>query len=452
MKVIIVGAGEVGFHLAQWLESERKEIVMIDKNPEVLKWVIEHLDVMTIRGSGSDPRVLEEAGLKQADVLLAATDSDEVNLTCCYFANLLAPDIQKVMLARNEEYARYHEKLAGDLKINTIINPDAEVIHSLQRIIHAPEVEEINDFVGGQIKMVGKHLSASSPLNGVKISKLPEKYKNHPVIIAAIVRDEQLIVPKGNDSLRAEDLVYFVFEERHFGEIIKSFGWQSKTLKNILIFGGGNIGFGLAQSLEGNRYNVKLIEKDPERCQTLSRQLQRTIVLQGNATDQVFLEQENIGRMDLVVAMTRDEEMNILSCLLAKRLGAQKTVARVNNIGYMPLVEAIGIDHIVSPRMAAMNSIFPYLHRGRVISTVSIKGINAEVLEAVALESSDITGKALKYLRFPKEALILCIFRDREVIIPDGNSVIYPDDRLIILSTRESISRVEQVLAHRGTW
>jgi len=212
------------------------------------------------------------------------------------------------------------------------------------------------------------------------------------------------------------------------------------------VVGGGNIGFPLAKELESRRLNVKLIEKDPQRCQMISAKLNRTIVLQGLATDQKFLEQENIGHMDMVAAVTWDEEMNILSCLLAKQLGAKKTIARVNKVPYIPLVQAIGIDHIVSPRLSAINTLFPYLRRGKVISSVSIRGKAAEVLEAEALAKSAIVGKPLKDLQFPREALFLCVFRGEEVIIPGGDTVIEIGDRVLILSTGAVIPLVEQAL------
>ena len=208
-------------------------------------------------------------------------------------------------------------------------------------------------------------------------------------------------------------------------DIMKLFGRRTTHgIKNVLIVGGGNIGFPLAQELERKRYNVKLIEKDADRCQMLSARLHRTIVLQGYATDQKFLEQENIGSMDMVVSVTWDEEMNILSSLLAKRLGAKRTIVRINKFPYIPLVQAIGIDHIVSPRLSAINSLFPYVHRGNVVSTVTIRGNQAEILEAVALASSEIVGKQLKHLKFPKDALVLCIMRGHEMIIPAGDSTV----------------------------
>jgi trk system potassium uptake protein TrkA len=447
VKIIIVGAGEVGFHFAEWLAQEKKEVVVIDIDPEALRRVSDHLDVQTLLGSGSNPRVLEESGLKNADIILAVTDRDEVNLIACFFANVIAPPIQKVALIRNPDYGLYREAMTRDLlNIGLVINPEMEVVNSILRIMSAPDVEEVNDFVGGRLKMLGKHLPPDSPLNGLKLSQLPEKIERNRMIIAALVRDETLIIPKGRDTLRAGDFVYFVCRSKDIEEILRLFGKHTIPLKNILIVGGGNIGFPLARELESRRLNVKVIEKDPDRCQMLSAKLNRAIVLQGLATDQKFLEQENIGYMDLVVAVTWDEEMNILSCLLAKRLGAKKTIARVNKVPYIPLVQAIGIDHIVSPRLSAINTLFPYLRRGKVISTVTIRGKAAEVLEAEALPKSAIVGRPIKELEFPKEALFLCIFRGDEVIIPGGSTVIQPEDRVLILSTGAVIPQVEQAL------
>jgi len=447
LKIIIVGAGEVGYHFAEWLAQEKKEVVTIDIDAEALKRVSDHLDVQILHGSGSNPRVLEESGLKTADLILAVTDKDEVNLIACFFANVIAPDIQKVALIRNPDYIEYREALTRDiLNIGLVINPEMEVVNSILRIMSAPEVEEVNDFMGGRLKMLGKHLPPDSPLNGLKLMQLPDKIERNRMIVAALVRDEALIIPKGRDTFEAGDFVYFVCRSQDIEDILWLFGRQAAHLKNILVVGGGNIGFPLAKELEARRFNVKLVEKDPQRCLMISAKLNRTLVLQGLATDQKFLEQENIGHMDMVVAVTWDEEMNILSCLLSKQLGAKKTIARVNKVPYIPLVQAIGIDHIVSPRLSAINALFPYLRRGKVISRVSIRGKAAEVLEAEALAKSAIVGKPLKNLQFPREALFLCIFRGDEVIIPGGDTVIAAGDRVLILSTGAVIPLVEQAL------
>jgi trk system potassium uptake protein TrkA len=452
VKIIIVGAGEIGYHFAEWLALEKKEVTVLDTDAQALRWVTEHLDVQTYLGSGSNPQVLEEAGIKEADILLAVTNNDEVNLVSCFFANLLAPAIRKIALIRNPVFTGYQEALArGITNISMVIDPEMEVVNSILRIMSAPEVEEINDFVGGRIKMLGKILPSTSPLAGLKLLRLPELIERNRMIVAALVRDERLIIPRGTDTLRAGDLVYFVCEDKYIPEILRLFGKPAHPLKNILIIGGGNIGFRLARQLDNSRLNLKLIEKDRERCQLISGRLRRTIVLQGYATDQKFLEQENISAMDLVVAVTWDEEINILGSLLAKQLGAKKTIARVNKFPYIPLVRTIGIDHIVSPRLSAINSIFPFMRRGNVVSTVSLRGKEAEVLEAIAQEDSEIVGRPLKDCRFLKDSLILCLFRGEEVLIPGGDTVIQDQDRLIILSTAQNIPRVEQALMPAGS-
>lgn len=447
MKVVIVGGGEVGFYFAEWLSSERKEVVIIDKDENALRHITDHLDVQTIHGSGSNPRILEDAGVSKADIILAVTDSDEVNLIACIFANLLAPGIQKVALIRNDDYEAYREKLARDLlDISLVINPEAEVVNSILRIISVPEVEQIHDFADGRIRLVGMRLPANSTLNGIMLMQLPEKIERNRMVVAAVVRDDRLIIPRGKDTLQAGDSVYFACQKNDLPTILKLFGSSGNAVKNILIVGGGKIGYRLAQQLDNKNYNVKLIEMDTERCHEVAGMLHHTMVLNGYATDQAFMEQENAGSMDMVVAVTWDEEVNILASLLAKRLGAKKAVARVNKFAYIPLVHAIGIDHIVSPRRCAIDSIMPSMRRGKVISTVFIKGKEAEVLEALALANSEMVGSPLKDINLPKETLVLCVARGDEVLIPSGDTIMQPQDRLIILSTRKNLPRVEHLL------
>ena len=233
-------------------------------------------------------------------------------------------------MIRSDDFAAYQEQLAQDLlNISMVINPEVEVVRAILRLVQAPEVEEINDFVGGRIKMVGKKLPPQSPLNGLRLLQLPEKIDRNRMIVAALIRDDQLLIPKGKDILRAGDFVYYVCQQHDLAEIQTLFGGKSGSAKNLLIVGGGRIGFRLAQALDKKGFHIKLIEKDAQRCQEISARLHRIIVLQGFATDQAFLEQENVGSMDMVIAITDDEEMNILACLLAKRMGAHKTICRV---------------------------------------------------------------------------------------------------------------------------
>jgi len=448
LKILIVGAGEVGFNIAKRFASENKEVLVIDANPEALKRVSENLDVQTMEGSGSSPRVLEEAGVADADMLLAVTNSDEANLIACFFANHLAPEARKVVRLRNEEYTAYSDALAKDiLNISMVINPDVEVVRSIMRLLAAPGAVELSEFADGRIVMVGVRLAADSPLAGIRLMNLPSVTGELRVIIAALVREERLIIPKGSDRFAGGDLVYFACEKKDLDEALTTLGAGARPVRNVLIVGGGKIGLLLAQELERKKFSVKIVEINPERGETLSARLDKPIVLLGDGTDHELLQEENIHAMDMVIALTGDEETNIISCLLAKRLGARQTITRINKFAYMPLVKAIGVDHIVSPRLSAINSILHHMRRGKVISAVSIQDDEAEVLEAIALPNSEIVGRPLKDLAVRRNALILCILRGEEVIIPTGDSIILPEDRILILAARKDVPKVEKALA-----
>lgn len=447
MRIVIVGAGEVGFHIAHRLASESKEVVVIDKSAEALKRFTELLDVQTLQGSGSSPKTLEEAGVLGADTFLAVTDSDETNLVACLFADSLAPGIVKLARIRSEDYTRYKPNLVQELlNIDTIINPEVEVVKTIEQAMSVPGAEHVSEFADGRIKLVGLRVGEESPVTGVRLQDLRQNTGNLRFIVAAIFRNEKLIVPYGKDRIRSGDLVYFVCETEDLKKVLKIFGSRAEPLRNILIVGGGNIGLRLALELENKGFHIRLIEKDKERCHFLAEQLLHTIVLHGDGTDQELLEEENIWDMDMMISLTGNEETNILSSLLARRLGAKRTMTRINKFAYMPIISAIGLGHIVSPRLSAINTIVQHVRRGKVLSAVSLKGEEAEVLEAIALESSGIVGKPLKDLHFPKGAIVLAILREGESSIPGGESVILPGDHIIILSMRRNIPRVEQEL------
>ncbi len=304
----------------------------------------------------------------------------------------------------------------------------------------------MGEFADGRIKVIGVRLDAESPVAGTKLVDLKDKAGNKKILVAAISRNEELIVPSGKDKLLQGDLVYLVSEEQQLKKTLKIFGKRAEPFDRILLIGGGNLGLKLAQALEGYSIHAKLIEKDPYRCNKLAKQLDRVVVLQGDGSDQQLLQEENIQDMDVVVTLTGNEETNILTSLLATRMGAHKTVTRISKFSYFPLVTAIGLEHIVSPRLAAVNTILQHIRRGKVLSAMALKGEEGEALEAVAMETSDIVRKPLRQLHFPKGALIVAIIRADEVIIPTGDSVILPQDRIIIFSTRQAIPKVEKAL------
>ncbi|ADU62733.1 MAG: Trk system potassium transporter TrkA [Pseudodesulfovibrio sp.] len=448
MRIIIIGAGEVGYHLAQRLAVEDKEVLVIDKSADALRKLAESSDVQTIQGSGSSPEILEQAGIAEADILLAVTDSDEINLICCFFANMLSSKVTKLARIRSSMYTNYKHLLTGEgAGITKIINPDEEVVNSILRLMSVPGAVEINEFADGKIRLIGINLPDESPAVGIRLMQLREIMGDDlRVVIAALVRDGELIIPRGGDRIKQGDVVYFACDILDQEEVLLRLGIQVDPVRTVMILGGGNIGYKLAKALDNKFFHTRVLENRQKRCEFLSERLDRPIVLMGDSTDQEILREENIQDMDMVIAVTGDEETNILSCLLAKSLGAKRTVTRVNNFGYMPLIEPIGIDYVVCPRLSAINSLLHYIRRGKIISTVSIKGEQAEALEAIALEDSPIVGKAIMDLDLPRGCLVLCFQRKDAVVIPRGDTVIEPQDRLLIISTRANIPKVEKAL------
>jgi len=448
LKVIIVGAGEVGFHIASHLTLENKDVVVIDNNPEATRRISDNLDVQIVMGSGSSPVVLEEAGIQQAEIILAVTNSDETNLVACLVANLLSPSTKKLARLRDADFDEYHRNFREHAPhIDTIINPEIEVVKTIYRMMSVPGAVDIGEFADGRIKFVGVNLEDESRLAGVQLSDLPDIIGKARPLIAAVVREDELIIPRGNDRLEPGDLVYFISEEDKLLDTLSLFNKYDQPVNRALIIGGGRIGFRLASLLEENSIYCKVIEQNPDRCAYLAERLNKTIVLHGDGSDQGLLAEENIQDMDIVITLTKDEETNILASLLAKRMGARKSITRISKFSYFPLMNAIGLEQVVSPRLSAINTILQHIRKGKVLSAISIKGEQAELIEAVALETSEIVAKPLSKISFPKGAMVAGIIRKENIIIPTGDSVIEPDDRVIIFARREAIPKIEKILA-----
>ena len=448
MKIVIVGAGEVGFHLASRLARESKDVVVIDINPEAVKRLSESIDVQTITGSGRSPGILESAGIREAEIMLAVTDSDEVNVVACLMADALSPTTKKLARLRGSDFDRFHDTFKVNAPhIETVINPDIEVVRTIERLMSVPGAVDVGEFANGRIKFVGVYLEPGSRLAGVRLADLSSVLKEDRPLIAAVVRDNQLIIPRGHNHLRDGDLVYFISEEKNLLKHLSFFDKHATPVKRVLIVGGGRVGYRLAKQLEDKSLSCKIIEKCATRCDFLAEGLERTVVLHGDGSDQSLLVEENIHDTDLVVTLTGDEETNILTSLLAKRLGAKKTITQINKLSYLSLMSTIGIEQVVSPRLSAINSILQHIRRGKVLSAISIKGEEGEVMEALALPTSDIVSRPLKKIAFPKGSMVAGIIRKEAVIIPNGDSVIAPDDRIIIFATREAIPGVEKILS-----
>jgi len=446
LRIIIVGAGEVGFHIASRLSLENKDVVVIDMDPAAVARVSENIDVEVIVGSGSSPVVLEEAGIKEAEILLAVTDSDETNLVACLMADTISSATKKLARIRQKDYDAYHQIFHDSPPhIDTVINPEIEVVRTIERFMGVPGAVDVGEFADGRLKFVGIYLDKGARLAGLRLSELPRKIGNK-VLVAAVVRNERLIIPGGDDRIYPGDLIYFISEEGGLARILKAFDKEFNPLKRAFIVGGGRLGLRLAKSLEQKSIYTKLIEKAPARCSELAEQMNKVVVIKGDGSDQGLLVEENIQDMDVVITLTDDEETNILVSLLAKRMGAKKTITRLSKFSYFPLMSSIGLEQVVSPRLSAIDTILQYIRRGKVLSARTISDEQAEVWEAEALETSDIVGRPLRETDMPNGALVIGIIHGEEILIPSGESVIQPHDRIILFAKRQVISKLEKIL------
>lgn len=446
MKIIIVGAGQVGFHIASRLAYENKDVVVIDTDPEAISQVAEKIDVDVIVGSGSSPRILAEAGIKEAEILLAVTDSDETNLVACLMADTISPTTKKLARIRKRDYDEYHQIFHdAPPHIDTVINPEIEVVKTIERFMSVPGAVDVGEFADGRLKLIGIFMDKDARLAGIRLSGLSDKIGTR-ILVAAVVREGVTIIPRGDDRLYPGDLIYFISEEEGLGNILKAFNKHVKPIKRAMIVGGGRIGLRLAKVLERQSIYTKLIERSPERCSEIVEQMNKVLVIQGDGSDQSLLNEENIQDMDVVITLTDDEETNILVSLLAKKMGARKTITKLSKFGYFSLMSTIGLEQVVSPRLSAINTILQHIRRGKVLSARTMTDEQAEVLEAVALETSDIVGKPLKRTKIPQGALVIGIIRDDEIEIPSGDSIIQPNDRILIFAKREVISKIEKIL------
>jgi trk system potassium uptake protein TrkA len=445
MRIIIVGAGEVGYHIARTLSDEKQDVVLIDKDPKKIRRISENLDVQPLWGSGTSPQMLRDAGIEEAEMLVAATDSDEVNLISCLLARNLNRHTMKIARVKNEEYLAekglFNKELLG---IDLIINTRAMMVDTVLGLMEVPGASEVIDFVGGKVKLISFLITRESPLAGRQLSSL--EGLGVKILVGAIVRGQKILIPSGRDTIQPHDLVYFVVRGAEVNRTLEHLKIRTQPITNILIVGAGETGAALAAALDEKRLNVKLIDEDGERCKQMAVTLKHIIAIKGDGTDRDLLREENVGDADLLIAVTGDEESNILISLLAKGMGAKRTITRVSKLSYIPVVSDIGLDTVINPRMAAVRAILQYIRRGKIISVVPLREEHAEALEVEALETSDIVNTPLKDVKFPEGAILGAIVRGEEIIIPRGDSVILPHDRLIVFALQQVIPKLEKLL------
>ena len=448
MDIIIIGAGEVGYNVAWRLSQEHEEIVVIDKDEEKIERITETLDVQTIHGSGSSISVLRKAGIEKAEIVIAATNSDEVNMVSCLVAGVQAFVPMKIARIRNPEYAANKKMLGKDhLNIDLVINTDEEMVASILRILETPGATDVSDFAAGKMRMASIFVDEKSPITNQRLSKLKKIRPDMQVIVAAIYRRNKVIVPRGNDRILPNDLVFFIGEPSTTSAIISTLNSKNiSPLKRVMIFGGGDVGYNLAKVLESRGISIKIIEPSEERCQFLAAELDKTMVLKGDFSSHEVLKEENVGEMDAFVAVSPVEEENILLSLLAKRMGAKRVLASINKMAYSPLAYQTGVDVVISPSLIAVNKILQYVRRGKIANVVTLPEDQAEIIEIEALETSDLINKPLKMLRLPKGLLVGAILRENSLFIPNGDTVILPGDKVAMVAASSAIKELEKIM------
>lgn len=449
MNVIVIGAGKVGFSMAQLLSDEGNDVVVIEQSQERQQLLEEALDVQVIYGSGSSTSALEAAGVHKADMLIAVTEYDELNMIACLLAKKYGVKTT-VARVRNPEYLEVKGfSLNETLGIDLFINPERVTAKEIYKIVQNPEALSVDYYAEGKVQLIELEVDEDSRIKGKKLKELDSSI---PYNIVAIVRDRKILVPSGDDVFRVADRVNILARTTDMPEVEKALGFHSRKIEHVTILGGGRTGCYLAQMLEASRtgVDIKIIEKDLSRARQIAQKLKHTLVIHGDGGDYEMLEEENIGHSDMFVAVTDDDKVNLLCCLIAQNLGVKKTICQIKRTDVMPLVEQIGIDAIVSPRMITAGAILKYIRSGDIISVTLFGEERAEMLELLAQPGAVAINKTLKSLDIPNGSVIGAVVRGDRVIIPDGNFVIDRHDRLMVFALPKSIHKVERLFLNGG--
>jgi trk system potassium uptake protein TrkA len=442
VKIIIAGAGDVGFHLAKLLSYENQEIAVIDLDEEKLRNISSKLDVATIKGSSTSYTSLEEADVAHADLLISATSFEEVNITTAIFGKYLGAK-KTIARVKNLEYLNPRERAHfRQLGIDEVISPESLASREIKRLLSSAALTDVFHFDDGKLTLLGILIDNNCVLADKSIANTSYLNPNNSFITVAILRDGHTIIPHGDTEFHVNDHAYFIARPEGV-QIISEFNNVKKAeIKNVMILGGSKIGQHTAQKLS-EKYHVKLIEKDKEKSFQLANALPKVLVIHGDGRNADIIEGEGIDDMDAFIAVTGNSETNIISSLVAKEHGVKKTVALVENVDYIHLSQNIGVDTMINRKLIAANFIFRYIRKGDIISVASIHGVDAEIVEFLAKEKSKITKQYIKNLKFPKEALIAGIVRKNESRIANGDFRIRANDRVVVLCAPKAISKVE---------
>jgi trk system potassium uptake protein TrkA len=454
MKFIICGAGQVGSTIARHLAAEENDVVVVDQSEELISRLSDVLDVQGVVGFGSHPEVLEMAGASDADMLIAVTRDDEVNMVACQVAHSLFNVPTKIARVRHQSYLQpmWADLFSRDhLPIDVIISPEIEIARAISRRLQAPGAFEMIPLVNGKVRVLGVRCGADCPVVNTPLRRLTGLFPDLNIVIVAIAREGRILVPDGESQLLVGDDVYFAADAEHVARAMAAFGHEEPEARRIVIVGGGHIGLPLARMIE-EKYpaaRVKVIEVDKAVAENATKYLERSVVLHGDAMDPEILAEAAVARSETIVLVTDEDEVNVLAALLAKRVGCQRAVVLLNNPVFGPLVTNLGIDVVVSPRAITVSTILQHVRRGRIRSVHSLGEGMGEIIEGDALETSPLVGAPLKDIDLPDGVVVGALVRAEEVIIPRGDTVIKPHDRIVLFATAEAVKKIEKMFSVR---
>ena len=451
MNIIICGAGRVGFTIAKILTEQNHSITVIDQSSDDIQKINDSLDVKAIVGKATSPTILENANSKEADMIIAVTRNDEINMMVCQIAYSLFKIPKKIARVRAQDYLNpKFSKLYNkeNLPIDVIISPEIEIAKSIQRKLESPGALDNVPFANNKIKLLEILIDKSCPIAEIKLNELTKNFPKLNANILGVIRDEKFIFLKKNDVMKKNDKAYVIINSTQMKETLVAFGHNEKTSNKILIIGGGNVGFNLAKNIEQSfdEARLKIIEKDKSRAEFIANQLNNTIVINGNGLDEDILTEVNLEDVETVIALTNDDEDNLMVSVLVEKFSKdKKTMALINKPNYSLLQSSLKIDDLIDPRMTTVSSILKHVHKGTIENAYSILNGEYEVIEAEIVETSDLINKELKNIDLPEEIRIGAVLRKEEIIIPRSNFVFKKKDIVVFLAKRDQLSLVENM-------
>jgi trk system potassium uptake protein len=443
MKIIIIGAGKVGYNLAQNLSNENNDVIIIDKNPLALEKAEDNLDVMCIKGNGVSANILHEAGIAESDLLIAVTESDEVNMVCCLTGKKLGVN-HAIARVRDPEYADELSLLKEQIGLDFVINPEYAAAEEIARTIGFSAALNVERFASGRVRMIELKVTSDMDIIGKTIRQI-DKDTTSSVLIGVIVREDEVIVPDGNAVIKENDLIYVIGKASNVYRFCKVCGKHPQRIKNVMIVGGGRISFYLYKLLSDMGIKIKILEIDKDRCLELSDLLPNALIINSDGTEEEVLQAENINNMDCFIAATGIDEENLMSSLIAKRMGVKKIITKISRSNYINIVRDLGLETVISPKLITTNQILKYVRGNALESLMRIVEGKVEILEFYVDGSSKLTDKPLKELGISNNTIIATIVRKNEVVVPHGNDIIKNGDRIIVITMEKNISGLKEL-------